>query len=304
MVGKGIGIVPALREVAKRFAQRAIIDLLDGHRREFVIDAGSAVEFLAKAVVADDDPAKLFEIRKGEPPLNAQELAVLDARLQDDQPRRLQADEVEDVRLALSNRRTITAKQAVERASVLAHIEDGWFPAASARIRRSRDACLHLGDEPVAELDDVADDFVRVADRLWAELQRSRTELWGWAAQVSHVSLLGRRSTPELDAQMQFARAGFRLGALGPIGAARRDALLGRPPNAVCPSCQRRAYIHHQPPGSRPGHLSRDGEAHLQVVVFDCLICGLTLWEEQIAAHQVKTGAGNDATRVPSKTDL
>lgn len=284
MVGQGVGVVPALREVAKRFAQRAVLDLLDGHVREFAIDAGTAVEFLAKAVVAADDPTALFEIRKGAPALDWREQAVLDPRLQDETGRRLLVDEVQQARHDLARRRTISARRAVEIAFGLAAIHDQRLVFAATRLRERRDACVHFGDEPVDDIGQAADEFVLLADRLWSELHRSRTELWGWASPVAEVSVLGRRDSVELDARMRLARSRYGLAAVGVVGAARRRGLTGRHPNARCPSCQGPALVHRQPPGSGPAYLSDGAQDDDPVVVLDCLTCGLSLWDAQIGA--------------------
>jgi hypothetical protein len=290
VVGQGVGVAPALREVAKRFAQRAVLDLLDSHMREFAIDAGTAVEFLAKAVVATDDPASLFEIRKDEPPLAWRELAVLNPKLQDGARRRLLVHEVQEARVDLARRRTISASRAVRDAFRLASINDELLIAAAKGVHRRRNACIHWGDEPVGDVGDAADEFVMLADRLWTALHRSRTELWGWATMVAEVSILGRRDSIELDAQMRIGRSQHELAAVGVVGAARRDTLMGRSPNARCPSCHRRAFVHRQPPGSGPAFLPADSSDGTQVMVLDCLICGLSLWGEQIEMYAVSPG--------------
>jgi hypothetical protein len=232
MVRAGIGAAHALREVAKRFAQRAVLDLLHRQSREFVIDAGSTVEFLAKAVVATTDPTRLFDIRSSEPPLSADELAVLDPQIHDDRPRRLLSDEVDAIRHQLSKRRTIKAKRAVGLASALASIREPWFHPSAERIRSARDACVHFGDEPVVELDELADDFMRVAERFSSELRLHPTELWGSLSHVARTSVLGRRDTPALDALAQIAMAKDRLAGMGVVGAARKARLIDKPPNA------------------------------------------------------------------------
>jgi hypothetical protein len=187
------------------------------------------------------------------------------------------------VRHQLAFRRTISARRAVELAFGLAAIDDELLVEGAKRLRERRDSCVHFGDEPMGNIGQAADEFAVLAERLWSELQRFRTELWGWASPVAEVSVIGRRATSILDARMRLARAQYELAAVGVVGAARRRRLIGGQPNAWCPSCRGRAFAHSQPPGSGPAYLSGDAQPDVPVMVLDCLICGLSLWGEQIA---------------------
>lgn len=272
----GLGIVTELRQVGQRFAQRAVADVLDGHRREFVIDAGSTIEFLAKAVVGQDDPVEVIKpTARSRVTEHERALLLAPHHRQSILTHRYAAA----ARNQLSKRQTISALCAIERAA--ARLGDSAFESAAKGIWRSRNAAVHLGHDPGPDLHERADWFVQAAETLWCVLGRNTVELWGWAVDVAELGVLGRAGHPRERARARVARARLREAELG-TATLRRRSLLHRIPETRCPVCEADAFLtpaqaSEAPLGVREPHLYAE-----PVRVLDCLICGLVLWEDEI----------------------
>ena len=275
----GLGITEHLRRVAQRSAQAALRHYLDHHVFEFIASAGTAVEFLAKAIIALHDPAHVFETPEE---LTDGERRVLEAP-SSERPPPLFNDLIK-ARGSLAGKKTIRATDAFKvAANLLEHRDHTLDPSTATRLWNARNAALHLGDVPIEPPNDLAAIFVPLAEQLWMALGREGPELWGYLTSAA-VAVGKNLDYASWDATRRIIRAQGRASELGPVTMNRRTRLVGQEVNATCPACRGPAHISSAPPGSAPEGIIAPEHANDRVFVLDCLICTLTLFGE----HQLR----------------
>ncbi|MDP1793669.1 MAG: hypothetical protein Q8K63_05980 [Acidimicrobiales bacterium] len=270
---EGVGVENSLRWVAARFAQRAVEDFFEGSQhREFVIDATTAIEFLAKAIVARHDVTRLYELDDGEELTTAQCL-VLNPALGPDSERPVGIDREEALIWLAQQGQTINASKAVKLATNSVTID----VAAADRSINARNAAVHIGDIDAAQVDRLAGDFIKVSMQLWAGLSHHESELWGDLSPIAHPNYMKSDRTPVRDAEVRVVRARRAFYGSGLTGN-RRSRLTAGVGDTRCPSCHGRAVVTTQPVGSAPERCIPPSQRELPVEVLDCLICGLVLF--------------------------
>ena len=271
----GVGIAKSLHKEACRFTQRAMGEFFGRQYIAFIIDAGTAMEHLAKAVLADTDPLRLFtkadregfgapERRVicggGEPPPTWDELLLIVASIASKQT----ISVASSIRLASK-----TLPQAVSR-------------GAATRVSAARNAAVHAGEAPpLADIDRVAADWFGVMTTLGVGIHPM--ELWGNWAPVATLDHLCTLRSPKADAEVRVRRA-YNSHSGFVVDNSRRSRIKLRDTDSavVCPACHGDAAITMQLSSMVPEHLVAAATEKDRVRVLDCLYCGLTLFGTQI----------------------
>lgn len=265
---EGVGVSRSLAWSAQRFAQRALEDFFTfAQLREFVIDSGVAAEFAAKAVVAQEDPARLFDARD-QPPLSADQLAIIDPHSQRVRP----GPTVWSCELAaLLELQTLSASEAIGAAAQLCRVDSG----AAQRVLAARNRAAHIGDVDREAVDGHARDFLRVIETLWLATHRPTTELWCDLTPIADARHLRLARGPKAEVEVRVALARRRW-SVDLFAAHRRGQLRLDADDLVrCPVCGNGAACGEHS-ASSAGNLPVVDENQL-VQVLDCLHCGLTI---------------------------
>ena len=266
----GVGITKSLRDEAKRFTQQAAGEFFDGQFISFVVDAGTAMEHLAKWVVAARSPLLLYkkptrrsfkpsEVRAlcggpEAPPEWSKFCAIVNA---------------------VANKRTISVDRSMQIASWLCRPESIDFNAFD-RVKSARNAAVHAGESPF-DVDAIAADWLRVMNVLGGKLQRF--ELWGYWEPVATERHLNTQRPAEADADVRLRRS-FAAWHGTPTQQHRRAAITLSPSveTRCCPVCRNPAAL----TSTYKPHLAATGDESPFASVLDCLYCGLVLEDEQI----------------------
>jgi hypothetical protein len=275
----------ALCNSAMEFAQSAL-DAHHAHRfRRVAVDAGTALEHLAKASLAKRSPALLTELRSEG---NFASLLVLLGIKGGRPPRRLRTVGLRD---ALTRARVFVPSQASDDdLQVLGDMRDGTVHAGQ-------------GDE-VEERLVVA--FVRQADAFLEDLKRDRGEFW--AGQVGVVDALLAEATDKTARKVAVRIAGARAeferrygdGPAEVLNLVRQMAASSRLDEATeriqCPACESPGVSigeHEVEWDSAPGEDRRfrppRGKVWFDAFTFECSVCGLVLEDD---AELVAAGMG------------
>lgn len=290
----GVGIAKSLHKEACRFTQRAMGEFFGRQYIAFIIDAGTAMEHLAKAVLADVDPLRLFvkadregfgagERRVicggGEPPPTWDELLLIVA--------------------SIASKQTISVARAIRLASKT--LPQAVSRGAATRVSAARNAAVHAGEAPpLANIDSVAADWFGVMSVLG--VRTHPMELWGNWAPVASLDHLCTTRSPRADAEVRVRRAYNSRNGLVVDNARRSHIKLRDVDSALeCPACHAAAAITMQLSSMMPEHLLPTAEDRDQVRVLDCLYCGLILYGTQIefaAARWPHAPAAEDRARL------
>lgn len=272
-----VGIAPSLRWVSQRFAQRTLVGFFAEQWREFLIDAGTAVEHAAKAVVAKDDPTRLFT-ESDQANLTDAQLVVLRGRATS--PNIAVADW--DLAVAqLAAKHTIGARAAVQFAFELCGGRDDKVDAN--QILNVRNAAVHLGDLNVALIDDAAAALVRSLSAVWPSTGGGirPSDMWGYLAPVATVDHVTTSRGSRHDAEVKIVLARQRALNVGQVAAHRRRQLSDHRGDATCPACGSAASRDAVPAATYATSNAR-ADPHATVDVFDCLVFDLSLRGEQV----------------------
>lgn len=284
---EGVGVESSLRWVAGRFAERAVEDFFAGSaRREFVIDAASAVEFAAKGVVARHDASKLHDVKDAPPLSDDERYVVAPGRYSDhDRPG---VDRWASALEGLLDRATIAGRDAAASAARLArtHNQLTVDVAAATRLFDARNRAVHIGDIDESQMDRHARDFLKAFTALGAALNAPGGTLFGNLAVIADPRHMKVDRTPKVDTRVQVALA-YRRFHYGVVSPARRSALAVAGDTTRCPACGQRAHITVQQPHGVPQHRVSAWERGEPADTLDCLYCGLTLYgQSQISYAQ------------------
>lgn len=268
---EGIGVEASLRWVSARFAQRAVEDFFERSQdREFVIDAVTAVEFAAKAVVARCDVSRLFKLNKNSVLNDAQLLVLKPVAGTDDAPTEQLREEALASLLSLIS---ISARDAITVANELFPVDLG----RATRLIEARNAAVHLGDVDPVVLDELATDFLSVATCLWAGLGREAVEFWGDLNSIANAEHLTSQRSPTLDAKVRVVLARRHWVGSG-TAANRRSRLDFGEAGVRCLACGHGAVLSTHPAGSAPERCVPESSKSLPVEILDCPACGLSLF--------------------------
>lgn len=274
----GGGAEATFLEVVPRFSQRAVEGYFAGLAREFTIDAATAVEFAAKAVVARHDVKRLY---RDPTKLGPDHLGLLDpsARPGDAQILGSARSQALDELLAMP---TVSAREAVTWASSRVDID----VAAAIKLLNARNRAVHIGDTELAEIDDLARVFGETVIALSAP-QRSQQRVFGDVAAIANTTCMSSSRSPDVDAHVRVMLARRRWLAMGADRG--RRSKLGDPRSVDrCPACDGPAHISVVPPGSAPALCLDSGDTNVPLRALDCLHCGLILYGERqirVARH-------------------
>ena len=266
----GVGIAKSLRDEAKRFTQQAVGEFFDGQFISFVVDAGTAMEHLAKWVVAERSPLLLYK-KKTRRALKRQEVRALCGAPEAPPEWSKFCAIVNDV----ANKQAISVGRSTQIASWLCRPERFDFDAFD-RVRSARNAAVHAVETPF-NVDAVAADWLRVMAVLGRRLERF--ELWGYWEPVASERHMNSRRTTEADAEVRVRRS-FGAWHGRPTQQHRRAAIALSPTiETLCrPVCRNPAALTsvYKP------HLFDASDKSLVAPVLDCLYCGLVLEGDQI----------------------
>lgn len=272
--------------MAARFAQRAVSDFFAGSaRREFLIDAATAVEFMAKAVIAQHDPVALFT--SGSSPLSKDELALLDPPPDHERTPDVDADREAALASVLA-RQTLRGREAVQVAASLAAKDNDIIVDVSAarRLFDARNRAIHIGDVDEPQIDGHAKDFLRVFEALTTAAHEIPQVMFGDLYSIAdqrHMAV-GRSPSVDVRVQVTLAKNRFHYGVVSP---ARRSRLPVAGDTISCPACRCQAHVTDQPPQSAPPERITGAEFDSTSRTLDCLFCGLTLYgQRQITRAQ------------------
>jgi hypothetical protein len=227
----------ALYDSAREFAGTALAAHHDQKYRRVAVDAGTALEHLAKACLAQRSPALLTELKSE---ANFPSLLRLLGMVAGEPPRQLRTVGLRD---ALARVRMLVTSQAAEPdLRMLVDMRDGTVHAAQ--------------DEQVEERLLAA--FVQHADALIADLGRDRAEFWGGQLAVVDALLVDAtdRVAHRVGVKLAEARANFQrrfgtveprdlemaLDMLVPDTSGSLDA--GAEARADCPACGWSCYVY------------------------------------------------------------
>lgn len=271
----GVGIARSLHQEAARFTQRAIGEFFSGQFIAFIIDAGTAMEHLAKARVADHAPLHLFKKHDRDTFSDTERRVVCGGG----EPPPLW-DELGPIVERISGLRTIGAGEAL-RLAARKFIPNGVDLAAALRVSTARNAAVHAAESPpLSTVDAIAVDWLAVMSAMGAS--RHPGELWGnWWSVATPEHLTTQRSL-EADADVRIRKAINSSAAFGTSSTRRSWIMLDQGTTSCeCPACRCHAVITVARTADFPEHLQRedpDVESH----VLDCLYCGLILCGPQI----------------------
>lgn len=272
---EGVGIASSLQWVSQRFAQRALTGFFAEHWREFLIDAGTAVEHAAKAVIAADNPVRLIVDRqRGQ--LSEADRAVLSGR--SSAPHTSAADwETSLSRVASMS--TIRGKDAVR----IAHEDLGveLDVAATSDLLHSRNASVHLGDVDIRQLDQHAATLLASANVLWSAVGIRPESMWGYLAPVATVDHVQVHRTVDRDADVRLVLAKQHPYVLGAINSARRSGFL-IDGDLTCPACGAAAFRTTDLAARYSGRIPDNVDPYAMLDILDCLVCDLELLGSQI----------------------
>ncbi len=273
-----MGVAHQLQLRGQRLAQASMSDLCKNWPLEFAIHAGATIEYLAKAVVAQDNFLWVF---RNPLQLTRVELAVLSGPGARPKYGVANSNDLEKARRLVWNRQTIGAKSAVRFAAPL--VRDGGrkldVAAANSTIDL-RNQAIHLGDLHSELEHAAARSAVEVAEALWSGLP---SVLWGHFTHA--VEILGRPDPLGLRwaTARRIALAHERHALQGIVSNSDRRKLVDAEPTADCPVCRGRAHLAHR---NGPGPIDTAAWAsHARILVFTCLGCGLELYGEEQIEH-------------------
>ena len=214
----------ALASSSRRFAERAFSSHEQSDWEGFMVNAVTAVELLAKAVLASINPALLAD------PNHEQSLMIL-----------AQGEPRGEVLVSL---RTIGADKAISRVSKLGVSFDAFAEDLNA-LRSARNAVVHIGTYPRANIDRAFDGWVRSMVELCKRAQYSPKLIFGENTDLVELQLQQSRSSTAALWQQRRAAAERRWNSLyrdlDPEGFQRRFDLLESDmisANALDPSLQ------------------------------------------------------------------
>jgi hypothetical protein len=270
----GVGIAKSLHAEAARFAQRATSEFFGRQYIAFVIDAGTAMEHLAKAVVADADPLRLFTKvdREG---FDAAERRVICGGSEPPPT----WNELLRVVGSIASKHTISADSAIRLASKT--LPNAVNRGAAKRVSAARNAAVHAGEAPpLSEIDSVVADWFDVMTRLG--VRRHPAQLWGNWAPVATLDHLRTTRSPNVDAEVRVRQAYDSRSGLA-IDNARRGRINIEEAHLTvrCPACRGHAAITMETSSMVPDYL-QSAATEDPVRILDCLYCGLTLYGNQI----------------------
>lgn len=271
----GVGLSLSLAWEGQRAAQQAARWFSLRSAKESAADAGMAVEYMAKAVVAHRyGPSAVLELKPGRE-LTPDERWVLGDRGQGDVPPT--NEQARLARSSLLDLRSISGAVAVKRVSAGNPAFTTEVLSAIRLVTEARNSVVHLGGVELA-LEDLADSFVLAIETLLAGIPFGRDRLWGNYEPVARKGTLGRRDSIELDRDVRLILAKDHFYGLG-VSYLRRREMVATGSRVRCPICNAQASItvaRTAPPA--PIEADADGS----VLVMDCTVCGLELWADQI----------------------
>jgi hypothetical protein len=272
----------AFYESARDFAQRA---LQAHHAREFrrvALEAGTALEHLAKACLARRSPALLIELRRGEGSFGSL-LRLLEI------PGGVPLREV----------RTVSLRDALTR--VKTFVKSGAPVRDLEALVDMRDGTVHAAlDDEVEERLLVA--FVQHADALLADLGEHRDDFWTTYRPLVNALLkdTSNKVAHHVEVMIEAARASFnrRYGNLPDEvlevirRVAQSPAIEDNEVESACPVCEsegiKTGYYHIEWDYEDQGQVPRlGGRVWFVPEAFACRVCGLRLDSrpELVAAH-------------------
>jgi hypothetical protein len=266
-----MGVAIQMRATGQRLAQLTMSDLCRGWRLEFAMHAGATVEYLAKAVVAEDNVRSLF-VKPDE--LTDLELSILHRPgASQGSPARNQDDRRKARRL-ISTRKTITAKTALKLATEPLLRTGRDLNAAAARSTLDiRNRAIHLADLDPAEDYSTAQDALNAAESLW---QGRPTELWGYFTLAADSIRQSDWDELHWNTVRRVALARDRHSLQGVVSNSERARLADDEPSTTCPVCRCSAH-HDQRRGPGPADTT-DWTDTATIDVLTCLSCGLELF--------------------------
>jgi hypothetical protein len=289
----GVGIAKSLHREAARFTQRAVAEFFNRQVIAFIIDAGTAMEHLAKAVVADNAPLHLFK------KVDRDSFTPMECRVicggSEAPPVWEELGPIVD---RIAGLWMIGVDQAVHLAS-RKFVEGGVDRGAAKRVSTARNAAVHAGESPAyTTVDAIATDWLAVMRALGAN--QSPGELWGNWAPVATTEHLTTQRTSEADAQVRMRRAFNNISGLA-IDNARRSWIKLDSSNETtrCPVCHSAAAVTALSPSRFPEHLQAATASEAESRVLDCLYCGLALYGTQIDYAQQSTHSGSMTSDQP-----
>lgn len=237
-----MGLAEDLRRSGQRFAQQAAHDLCSLFTSEFLLNAGTAVELLAKAVVADADPTMVFE-RPAALTEHERQLILPPARRE----RQGTFDDQATARVLLAQRRSVTVAVAIDRAIERLRLRDLQFDLPNQKVVASaRNSVAHLGyGVDVADLD-IAACWTANCEAFWECLGHRPMDLWGsYAAAIDATRLTDMRDLA-WSVHRRIALAQVHHLQLGVAPSLQAAMSTGEEEIVRCPACFGPAQIQHR----------------------------------------------------------
>lgn len=274
---QGVGIANQLRSTGQRLAQLAMADLCRGWRLEFAIHAGATVEYLAKAEIAKKDVRTLFQAPDE---LTDAELTILQPPSSRPSLTTSQSDRSE-ARRRIAQRRTISARSAIDRAADLLREEGRELDVATARsVLDTRNRAVHLADLDPATDWLTASAAVSAAESLW---DQRPVELWGYFGDVAAAIAEEPPDDLHWSTVSRIALSRERHALQGIVSNFERVELLAEEPSVVCPACGSPAHLKVR---RGPGPFDVSSWTTEQTIeVLTCMSCGLQLFGREQIDH-------------------
>ena len=277
---QGINVAASLLTETKRCSERAAGSFFARQYPAFVLDAGLVVEYLAKYLIADQNPLDLYSGSARRRITPHMEAVLSHPRTSNELTMNERGVALEQ----LSKVNTITGKVAVEVLNGPNFLDGDIYVEGATRLREARNMGMHLGEFPQEVPSSLATDLIAVVDSMTARRTHLRRELWGIFPDVVTRDHLCAPRSATAEAEIRICRA--RWAWLHAPGAVHRlsSFQISGSRTMKCPVCTNIAGLSTTVGEQTPEFCTETHERGQQVDVLDCLHCGITLYGGQIAA--------------------